>query len=261
MPSEGSTTKRGYGSAHQALRRRYQDHVATGQATCWRCGRPIKPNQQWDLGHDDHDRTKYRGPEHARAKDCPAGGNRATKGRNKRSGPNAIYLVTGPPASGKSTWVREHARPGDITIDFDAIANVLTPPDGKPHKHTPAVQAITKAARQAAIDTALQTAGDHDVYIIHSMPSAATVQRYRDAGAQIVTIDPGQDVVMARCRAERPWQIQQAAKLWYRQQTPGATRQTPGHAPALGWFNGPAAGSSKTAGQGGWVAIEGEPAT
>lgn len=38
-----------------------------------------------------------------------------------------LYLVTGPPAAGKSTWVRKHATHGDITIDYDALATVLTP--------------------------------------------------------------------------------------------------------------------------------------
>ncbi len=235
MPSKGSTTARGYGAGHQALRKRLAPSVEAGEVRCWRCGLLIQPGQEWDLGHDDHDRRKYNGPEHARSADCPEGGNRATKGRGKpKSKPANIYIVTGPPASGKTTWVREHAKPGDITIDFDALANVLTPPDGQPHKHTSTVQAVTKEARQAAIDSAL-TQSDVDVYIIHSDPGASTIAKYQGLGAHIITIDPGQDVVLARCRAERPWQMQQAAKRWY-QQTRAAAQQTSGHAAALDWF-------------------------
>lgn len=235
MPKQGSTTQRGYGSGHQALRRRWAERVAAGGVDCWRCRRPILPGQNWDLGHSDTDRRTYNGPEHANAKDCPEGGNRATKGRGKpKPKPANIYIVTGPPASGKTTWVRDHAKPGDITIDFDAIANTLTPPDGQPHKHTPQVQTVTKAARQAAIDTAL-TQTDLDVYIIHSDPGASTIAKYQSLGAHIITIDPGQDIVLARCRAERPWQMQQAAKRWY-QQTRAAAQQTSGHAAALDWF-------------------------
>ena len=125
-----------------------------------------------------------------------------------------LYLVLGPPASGKSTWVKQHAKPGDITIDYDMLANALTPSDGKPHKHTQHVKAVTKAARQAAIDKAL-TLTDCDVYLIHSMPAQATIDRYINLGAQVITIDPGIDVVMARCKTERPWQMQQAVKEWY----------------------------------------------
>lgn len=38
-----------------------------------------------------------------------------------------VYIITGPPAAGKTTWVRDHAKPGDITIDFDTIAATLSP--------------------------------------------------------------------------------------------------------------------------------------
>lgn len=127
-----------------------------------------------------------------------------------------LYLVTGPPASGKSTWVREHAQHGDITIDYDALASALTPAGGAPHDHPVHVKAVTKAARQAAIDTALTLADEHDVYVIHSTPSARLVQHYLDHGAQVITIDPGEAVVLERCRQERPWRIGQAAKQWYR---------------------------------------------
>jgi hypothetical protein len=66
MPRPASTTARGYGAQHQALRKEWAPLVATGQVTCPRCGWPISPSQAWDLGHDDHDRTVYRGPEHQR---------------------------------------------------------------------------------------------------------------------------------------------------------------------------------------------------
>jgi hypothetical protein len=77
------TTKRGYGAKHQKKRRVAARAVAQGTVDCWRCGLPIQPGQMWDLGHDDDDRTAYKGPEHAKAADCPAGGNRATAGRRK----------------------------------------------------------------------------------------------------------------------------------------------------------------------------------
>lgn len=77
----GSTAARGYGSDHQKDRARVKrDLVDPGLASCWRCGGWVNPAMPWDLGHDDHDRTVYRGPEH-RGRECPAGGNRATTGR------------------------------------------------------------------------------------------------------------------------------------------------------------------------------------
>ena len=129
-----------------------------------------------------------------------------------------LYLIVGPPAAGKSTWVRQQAKPGDITIDYDTIAEAL---GSTGHDHPDHVKAVTKAARQAAIDTALTLADDHDVYIIHSMPSARLLRHYRNHGAQVITIDPGRDVVLARCKQERPWRIGQAAKEWYDGRRPG----------------------------------------
>jgi hypothetical protein len=71
------TTARGYGAEHQKLRRRLAPQVEAGLVNCWRCGDPIRPGEAWDLGHDDHDRRRYRGPEHV-------GCNRATASRRER---------------------------------------------------------------------------------------------------------------------------------------------------------------------------------
>lgn len=60
-----STTERGYGGDHQALRRLWAVIVAEGRARCCRCGRPIQPGARWDLDHTD-DRSRYLGPSHAR---------------------------------------------------------------------------------------------------------------------------------------------------------------------------------------------------
>ncbi len=127
-----------------------------------------------------------------------------------------LYVVTGPPAAGKSTYCREYARPTDAIIDYDLIADALTPPrEGvSTHDHTDVVKALAKAARQAAIDKAL-TLTDCDVYLIHSTPSAALLDRYRRAGAHIVTVDPGRDIVMSRCKAERPRRMLAVAAQWY----------------------------------------------
>lgn len=62
--TRGTTTQRGYGSSHQRLRQQWQQAINQGLTpTCPRCGQPITPNQQWDLGHNDK-RNGYNGPEH-----------------------------------------------------------------------------------------------------------------------------------------------------------------------------------------------------
>lgn len=37
-----------------------------------------------------------------------------------------VTLVCGPPGAGKSTYVRRHATPGDLVLDFDALMSALT---------------------------------------------------------------------------------------------------------------------------------------
>lgn len=84
-----STAERGYGHAHRKERDRWKPLVNSGGAICWRCRQQIPPagrgrcpkcgkwHRTWHLGHDDHDRSVYRGPEHL----CC---NEATAGRRKR---------------------------------------------------------------------------------------------------------------------------------------------------------------------------------
>jgi len=72
----GRTAARGYGARHQAVRKSWAPLVATGQVPCARCGELIPGWAPWDLGHDDHDRSVYTGPEHRRC-------NRATSSRRR----------------------------------------------------------------------------------------------------------------------------------------------------------------------------------
>jgi hypothetical protein len=78
---QGTTTQRGYGRAHQKLQ---AQAIAAWQPgdPCTRCGRPMW--QRWTvsrtgkrisaihLGHDDNDRTRYRGLEHASCNEAAA---------------------------------------------------------------------------------------------------------------------------------------------------------------------------------------------
>jgi hypothetical protein len=59
-----SASARGYGRGHKEERKRWEPKVDAGLVDCWRCGQPIEPGRPWDLGHDDEDRTIWRGPEH-----------------------------------------------------------------------------------------------------------------------------------------------------------------------------------------------------
>lgn len=127
-----------------------------------------------------------------------------------------LFVVVGPPAAGKSTWVAAQAKPGDITIDFDKLANTLSSANTGTHEHPPHIHFITMAARRAAIDAAVRFRNLIDVYVIHSNPSDSTMFRYKKIGAEVVTIDPGEEIVMERIRRERPAiSEQEIAEKWY----------------------------------------------
>lgn len=62
----GTRQQRGYGAEHDRLGRDYQRRMDAGETfACWRCGKSLGTRRgiDWDLGHDDVDRTRYRGPE------------------------------------------------------------------------------------------------------------------------------------------------------------------------------------------------------
>lgn len=72
--------QRGYDAAYDAERRAWQRRLDAGEVVlCWRCleeqsVETVIDPREWDLGHDDLDRTVIRGPE------C-RGPNRATSSR------------------------------------------------------------------------------------------------------------------------------------------------------------------------------------
>lgn len=130
-----------------------------------------------------------------------------------------LIVVTGPPAAGKSTWVRSKARPGDIVIDYDRLAQALQANSGDTHDHPKAVRAVAFRARSAAIEEALQHRNDVDVYVIHSLPPSQISRRYEEHDATVVVVDPGKDVVLARIAEQRPHTMIKVAERWYATQS------------------------------------------
>ncbi|MGW6790041.1 hypothetical protein [Streptomyces chartreusis] len=126
-----------------------------------------------------------------------------------------LYVVIGPPCGGKSTWVRERAQRGDIVIDYDRIANALAAEGPFEWGFKRPFAKVAYEARQAAINEALRHVKALDVYVIHSIPRPAVMERYQRYGAQVVTCDPGREVAEARCRAERPESSMGAVQRWY----------------------------------------------
>jgi hypothetical protein len=156
-----------------------------------------------------------------------------------------VVVVIGPPASGKTTFVLEHAGPNDLTIDLDALARALMPVQPtSSHSYPQHVRDAAIAARKGAIDRALHRAYGCTIWLIHSQPSAEQMHEYMAYRYQVVTIDPGREIVEARCRVERPPSMIQHAARWYaspyagkpvEQLAPSAAEQPALAAPSGGW--------------------------
>ncbi|MFD5251321.1 AAA family ATPase [Streptomyces bobili] len=135
-----------------------------------------------------------------------------------------LYVITGPPASGKSTWIQAHATARDIVIDLDRIASALTGPGAPQWNQDPLVQRVAQRARFAAVDEAVKHRDEVDVYLIHTMPSPKARARYKHLGARIVVVDPGEDVVRERVRTMRSDGMDRVVTRWYRDYRKGGSR-------------------------------------
>ena len=96
-----------------------------------------------------------------------------------------IHIVTGHICSGKTTFVREHARRGDVIIDLDLLAH---------------------AARWHAIDASvrLHSPGAFDVWIVHAYPEPRDYVTYRRMAATWHEIEAEPGTLRDRAARERP---------------------------------------------------------
>jgi hypothetical protein len=127
-----------------------------------------------------------------------------------------LYVVTGPPAAGKSTWIEAHAKPSDIVIDLDRITAALSGPGSPGWNQNPLQLRVAHRARYAAMHEAFELRDQVDVYLIHTMPSAKARAKYKRMDARIVVVDPGRDIVMQRIEAMRDPDMKRVATRWYR---------------------------------------------
>ena len=117
-----------------------------------------------------------------------------------------IHIVTGHICSGKTTFVRENARRGDVIIDMDLLAHAMTTSDIADHDYPAYVGEIARAARWTAIGSAvrLHSSGSFDVWIVHAYPEPRDYVTYRRMSATWHEIDAEPDTLRDRAARERP---------------------------------------------------------
>lgn len=155
-----------------------------------------------------------------------------------------INVLIGPPASGKSTYVLEHAKPSDIVIDLDVIARALMPiQQERTHVYPDYVRHVAIGARKAALDRATRLAVGCTVWVIHAVPHPNTLAEYRALRYNIITVDPGREVVESRARLERPPHVWPIIGKWYASGLAKAAAAPPVEASALASSSAPSTAS------------------
>lgn len=125
-----------------------------------------------------------------------------------------IHVITGPPCSGKSTYVREHAQDGDVLVDFDAIAQALG--SSVAHGSEGHVREAAFKARNAVVGYLLDNAEDAEGWIIHSSPADWQLEAYEAAGAEFIALDADMETCLERAEQDgRPPDEADKIREWF----------------------------------------------
>ena len=125
-------------------------------------------------------------------------------------------VVTGPPCSGKTTYILEHMAEGDVMVDFDRIAQAISP-NSPQYQYPEGVRLAVRAMRLAAIRHVEEGELDGRLWLIDTAlrDHADVIARHRRMGAAVVELDPGIDVCLERAQRERPTEITNLIHEWY----------------------------------------------
>jgi hypothetical protein len=108
----------------------------------------------------------------------------------------------GPPAAGKSTFIRERQGPHDVVIDYDAMAAAMGAP----------THDLVNAARNVLLKRVRRGDVQADRVWIHSAnPRAAGIFPFHE----LVVLDPGKETVKARALETREPGCQALIDAWY----------------------------------------------
>lgn len=124
-----------------------------------------------------------------------------------------ITIVVGPPAAGKTSYVKKNQAPGDVVVDFDSLASALGR-DSREAESESNTQ-VSFAARGAAIARVFEGVAV-DAWIIASSPSPQSVDRFVAGGADFVVVDPGKETVLRQAAKDnRPPGTADLIEAWY----------------------------------------------
>ena len=109
-------------------------------------------------------------------------------------------VVCGPPGAGKTSYVRQHAQPGDLILDVDALYMALS---GQPMYDKPAeLLPFVIEARDAVIERLRQRSRANHAWVITLAPTESERQPYAEDGADVVVLATPAEDCLARITAD-----------------------------------------------------------
>ena len=126
-----------------------------------------------------------------------------------------VYLVYGSPCSGKSTYINEHLKRGDLVCDVDHIFSAITmqnPHDAELYTHEIACQLANALA-----DIIRDRKGNwKNAYVVSIANTAEKLQEAKERvnADEVVFIDTPYEVCMDRAK-ERPFYFQFLIDEWF----------------------------------------------
>lgn len=137
-----------------------------------------------------------------------------------------VILVTGPPCSGKTTYVQQHRTALDNVVDFDVIARQLGSPRDWVHSR-PVVQRAIAAMRAATARVAAATEGTH--WVIRCIPEGPRRQGLAQHlhADQVLLLLPSQAVLYERAQHRpAPQRTAHHIRQWLARYTPAPCDET-----------------------------------
>ena len=104
-----------------------------------------------------------------------------------------IHVILGAPCSGKSTYVKENAKQGDVIVDYDLIAKALGADDHLPDGH---IKQAAFRARKSVIDYCVESGCE--AWVIHSMPTDEQKEAYKQIGAEFIELETDIETCLQR---------------------------------------------------------------
>ena len=115
-----------------------------------------------------------------------------------------VYIITGAACSGKTSFVKEHMREGDIVLDIDDLWQTIS---GQPRYIKPnALKPVVFSLRLALKDQIAKGAGTwRNAYIIESLPLSTDrkreAERYKAHNVEIITMEASREECLNRLYA------------------------------------------------------------